>query len=148
MGSEGLSTDVTQIGTKEIRAFIAHLQQKRCFSGHPYSKAQQRGLAGHTINTYMRSIRVFWSWLVEEEVIESNSFSKLKIPKPPNKIMTTFSQSQIESLLGVMNGSAESYRDMVIILVLLDTGLRVNELINLKVENVWLEEGLIKGSIF
>ncbi|MBA7673300.1 Tyrosine recombinase XerC [subsurface metagenome] len=96
----------------------------------------------------MRSIRVFWSWLVEEEVIESNSFSKLKIPKPPNKIMTTFSQSQIESLLGVMNGSAESYRDMVIILVLLDTGLRVNELINLKVENVWLEEGLIKGSIF
>jgi len=43
-----------------------------------------------------------------------------------------------------MNGLAEGYRDMVIVLTLLDTGLRVNELINLKMDNVWLEEGLIK----
>jgi len=72
LSSEGLSTDVTQIGTKEIRAFILHLQQKMCFRNHPYSRAQQRGLSGHTINTYMRSIRAFWSWLVEEEILMSN----------------------------------------------------------------------------
>jgi len=144
LSSNGLSTDVTQIGAEEMRAFILYLQRKRCFSNHPYSKAQQRGLSGHTINTYMRSIRAFWSWLVEEEVIESNPFSKLKIPKPPKKIITTFSPHQIELLLGVMSSSAEGYRDMVIILTLLDTGLRVNELINLRMENIWLEEGLIK----
>jgi len=92
----------------------------------------------------MRSIRAFWSWLVEEEVIASNPFSRLKIPKPPKKITATFSPYQIELLLGVMSSSAEGYRDMVIILALLDTGLRVNELINLKIDNVWLEEGLIK----
>ncbi len=140
----GLSTDVTRIGVKEIRAFILHLQQKRCFSNHPFSKAQRRGLSGHTINTYMRSVRAFWSWLVEEEIIVSNPFSKLKIPKPPRKVIATFSQYQIESLLSIMNNSPEGYRDMVIILTLLDTGLRVNELINLKMDNVWLEEGLIK----
>ena len=88
----GLSTDVTQIGAREIRAFIFHLQQKSCFSNHPYSRAQQRGLSGHTINTYMRSIRAFWSWLVEEEIIKSNPFSRLKIPKPPKKVIATFSQ--------------------------------------------------------
>ncbi|MEA3442693.1 MAG: tyrosine-type recombinase/integrase [Chloroflexota bacterium] len=140
----GLSTDVTQIGTREIRTFIFHLQQKRCFSNHPYSKAQRRGLSGHTINTYMRSIRAFWSWLVEEEIIEVNPFSRLKIPKPPKKVIATFSQYQIESLLSIMNNSPEGYRDMVIILTLLDTGLRVNELINLKMEHVWLEESIIK----
>ena len=144
LSSNGLSTDVTQIGTGEMRAFILYLKQKRCFSGHPYSKAQQRGLSGHTINTYMRSIRAFWSWLVEEEVIASNPFSRLKIPKPPKKITAAFSPYQIELLLGVMSSSAEGYRDMVIILALLDTGLRVNELMNLKIDNVWLEEGLIK----
>ena len=144
LSSNGLSTDVTQVGSREIRAFILHLQQKRCFSNHPYSKAQQRGLSGHTINTYMRSIRAFWSWLVQEEIITSNPFSKLRIPKPPKKVMATFSPYQIESLLGVISGSAEGHRDMVIVLTLLDTGLRVNELINLKWDNVWLEEGLIK----
>jgi len=43
-----------------------------------------------------------------------------------------------------MGGSAEGYRGVVIVLTLLDTSLRVNELINLKMEGVWLEEGLIK----
>ena len=121
LSSNGLSTDVTQIGTQEMRAFILYLQRKRCFTNHPYSKAQQRGLSGHTVNTYMRSIRAFWSWLVEEEIIECNPFSKLKIPKPPKKIIAAFSQSQTESLLRVMNGSAEGYRDMVIVLILLIT---------------------------
>ena len=92
----------------------------------------------------MRSIRAFWSWLVEEEIIESTPFSKLKIPKPPKKIIAAFSPHQIESLLSVMNGSAEGYRGAVIVLTLLDTGLRVNELINLKMGNVWLEDGLVK----
>jgi site-specific recombinase XerD len=144
LSSNGLSTDATQIGAGEMRAFILYLQQKRCFSNHPYSKEQQRGLSGHTINTYMRSIRAFWSWLIEEEIIQSNPFSKLKIPKPPQKIITTFSPHQIELLLGVMSSSAEGYRGVVIVLTLLDTGLRVNELINLKMEYVWLDEGLIK----
>jgi hypothetical protein len=59
LSSNGLSTDVTLIGTGELRTFILYLQQKRYFSNHPYSKAQQRGLSGHTINTYMRSIQAF-----------------------------------------------------------------------------------------
>jgi site-specific recombinase XerD len=92
----------------------------------------------------MRSIRAFWSWLVSEEIIDANPFSKLRIPKPPKKVMATFSPYQIKSLLGVMNSSAEGYRDMAVVLTLLDTGLRVNELINLKVENAWLDEGIIK----
>jgi len=47
LSSEGLSSDVSQIGVKEIRAFTTYLQHKRCFSNHPYSKAQQRGLSVH-----------------------------------------------------------------------------------------------------
>ena len=50
LSSNGLTIDVTKIGTKEIRAFILHLQQKKCFSNHPYSRAQKRGLSGHTVN--------------------------------------------------------------------------------------------------
>ena len=67
--SEGLPTDVTKIRTKEIRAFILYLQQKRRFSGHPFNKTQEQGLSGHTINCYLRSIRAFWSWLEAEEII-------------------------------------------------------------------------------
>ena len=92
--SNDSSTDVTQIGSMEMRAFILYLQQKRCFSNHPYSKAQQRELSGHTINTYVRSI----------------PFSRIKMPKIPRKVIATFSTSQIESLLYIMNGSADIQR--------------------------------------
>jgi len=93
----------------------------------------------------MRSIWAFWSWLVEEESIESNPFSRLKIPKPPKKTITTFSPHQIESLLGVISSSAEGYRDVVIVLTLLDTGLRVNELINLKMKKRMMQAVGSKG---
>jgi len=89
--SEGLATDVTHIGPTEIRAFILYLQQKRCFSGHPLNKTQERGLSGHTINCYLRSIRAFWSWLVSEEIIETNPLARVKIPKPPRKVIPTLS---------------------------------------------------------
>lgn len=79
-----------------------------------------------------------------EEIIEVNPFFRLKIPKPSRKVITTFFPSHLRLLLSVITSSAEGYRDAVIILTLLDTGLRVNELINLNMNNVWLEEGLIK----
>ncbi|TET14504.1 MAG: hypothetical protein E3J81_06595 [Dehalococcoidia bacterium] len=143
--SEDLPPDVTQIGPTEIRAFILYLQQKRRFSGHPFDKTQDRGLSGHTINCYLRSIRVFWSWLVSEEIIQENPLARLKIPKPPKKVIPTFSDVQLRVLLSVIDTStAEGYRDQAIMLTLLDTALRVSELVNIRLDDLWLEEGLIK----
>lgn len=143
--SEGLPTDVTQIGAMEIRAFILYLQRKRCFSGHPFSKTQNRGLSGHTINCYLRSIRSFWSWLVSEEIIEANPLVRVKIPKPPGKVTPTFSDEQLEQLLsGINTYTAEGYRDQAIILTLLDSALRVSELANIRLDDLRLEEGLIR----
>jgi site-specific recombinase XerD len=101
--SEGLPTNVTQIGPREIRTFILYLQQKRRFSGHPFNKTQDRGLSGHTLNCYLRSIRAFWSWLVSEEVMEANPLARLKIPKAPKKVVITFSDLQLEQALRSLN---------------------------------------------
>ena len=143
--SEGASTDVTQITHHEIRSFTLHLQQKRCFSVHRFNHVQDRGLSGHTINCYLRSLRIFFSWLVLENIIESNPFDRVKIPRPPRKVIPTFSDSQIQQLLNVIDArTVEGYRGYTIILTLLDTGVRVSELCGLKLDNRWLEEGMLK----
>ena len=143
--SQGISTDVTQVSHHEIRAFILHLQQKRCFSGHRFNHAQDRGLSGHTINCYLRSLRIFFSWLVSEGIIEANPFERVKIPRPPRKVIPAFSDSQIQQLLNAIDTrTAEGYRDYTIILTLLDTGLRVSELCGLELDNLWLEDGMLK----
>lgn len=145
LASRRLSTDVGQIGPGEIRAFILYLQGKRCFSGHPFNKALERGLSPHTVNCYLRSVRAFWSWLVSEGAVAQNPFQRVKIPKAPRRVIPAFSDSQLAGLLGVINTSRdEGYRDYAIILTLLDTGLRVSELVGLRPDDVWLEDGVLK----
>jgi site-specific recombinase XerD len=145
LGSRGISTDATQISRRELRAFILYLQQKRCFSGHRFNHVQDRGITGHTINCYLRSIRSFFSWLVSENVIAANPFDLVKIPRPPRKVITTFSNFQIQQLLSIIdNSTADGYRDYTIILTLLDTGLRVSELCSLRLSNLRLEDGMLK----
>jgi site-specific recombinase XerD len=143
--SEGRSREVTQVSRYEIRDFTLYLQQKKCFSNHRFTPVQDRGLSGYTINCYLRSLRIFFSWLVSEDIIDTNPFERVKIPRPPRKVIPTFTDSQLQLFLNCIDTrSAEGYRDYTIFLTLLDTGLRVSELCGLKLRNLWLEDGVLK----
>jgi site-specific recombinase XerD len=143
--SEGLPTDVLEITHTEIRAFILYLQRKRCFSHHPYSRPQDRPLSSHTVHCYLRSIRAFWSWLVEEEIVDENPFHRVKLPKVISKITPTFSPEQLHCLVSVIDTSTpEGYRDYTIIITLLDSALRVSELTGIRLDDVMLDDGLIR----
>lgn len=142
---EGLSTDVTQITTWELRRFTLYLQQAKVFRDHPFTRPQERRLSGHTVNCYLRAIRAFCSWLTYEEIIQANPFSRLKIPNAPRKVTPTFSEEQIQALSGAIDTSTPAgFRDWAIILTLLDTGLRVSELADLGLENVNLDQRQLK----
>ena len=135
----------TEITRQEIREFIFHLQQVRCYSDHPFTPTQERGLSGHTINNYARSLRIFYSWLVREEIIENHPFDKVKIPPVPKKVITAFSDQQIEQLLGVIDTTTPAgYRNFTMIVTLLDTALRVSELCNLTMDKLFLEDGIAR----
>lgn len=143
--SRNYPADVTEIGVNEFREYILYLQQVRAFEHHPLTKPQAKGLSGHAINTYLRSIRAFWSWLVREDVIMSSPFSKVRIPKAPKKVIATFSNTQLADMLKAINtATVAGFRDWTMILMLLDTGLRASELTGLILDDVNLEDGLMK----
>jgi site-specific recombinase XerD len=144
---KGYSTDVTRIGVQEIREFIGYLQNTTAFMDHPFTGPQHKGLAGHTINCYLRAVRAFWSWLVTQDIIELNPFSKVIVPKAPKKVIIPFSSEQICSLLSMIHKKSPiGFRDWTIILTLLDTGIRVTELTDLNLENVSLLQRSLKIS--
>ena len=95
LSAKGFPTDVTEIGYQEIREFILHLQSVKAYGRHPFTSQLDRGLSGHTINCYLRSLRAFWSWLVRDEILLSSPFAKIRIPKAPRKVIPTFSESQL-----------------------------------------------------
>jgi site-specific recombinase XerD len=93
------------------------------------------------VQGYARTIKAFWSWLVAEGIIEGNVMSRLKLPKVPRKVMPTLSDDEISRLLSLPDCRTErGYRDYVIVVVFLDTGIRLSELTALEVQDVDLSQ--------
>ena len=130
---------VSEIDKNHIRSFILYLQQqaKTPHTGKPLSNS--------TVQGYIRTLKVFFSWLLREEYIKSNPMTRIPVPRAPIKIIDTFSHEHINRLATLCHTSNGSgYRNLAIILLLLDSGIRVNELVNIEYGDLDLTEGYIK----
>ncbi|MGH2611623.1 MAG: tyrosine-type recombinase/integrase, partial [Rhabdochlamydiaceae bacterium] len=91
-----------------------------------------------TIASYVRVIKTFFSWCVDEDLIDKSPAIRLAMPKVPKRVITTFTPEQLDKMLASCDVSTEQgFRDYVILAVLLDTGMRVSELAGLRVSHVY-----------
>ncbi len=94
--------------------------------------------------TYFRTLQSLFQRAVELDIIEVNHFANIKLPKQQEKIPITISDEELEKIL---NFTATPYREIVIFLV--NTGLRIGELVQLVWNDVSLSEGqIIVGKSF
>ncbi len=75
-----------------------------------------------SIAGYVRTLKAFGNWLQAEELAEANAFRSLRKPRVPVKLIEPVPDDTLRRLLGLA-----SVRDRAILLLLLDTGLRVSE---------------------
>lgn len=130
---------ITSINRNHIRAFILYLQQD---ARVPHTG---KHLSSSTIQGYVRTLRVFFSWAIREEHIESNPMTNVPVPRGSSKIINTFSNEQVAKLLDLcIRSNGHGQRNLSIVLLLLDSGIRVSELINIRLDDVNLAEGHIK----
>ncbi|GLV59197.1 hypothetical protein KDH_60250 [Dictyobacter sp. S3.2.2.5] len=91
-----------------------------------------------TIKGYVQVIKGFFPWCLEEELIEKDPSKRLKLPSVPDYMIPTFTHDHIRSMLDACDLSTIlGYRDYTIMLVLLETGIRVSELCGLQVQDVF-----------
>jgi len=132
-------TDAAQINKDVIRAFILYLQVE---AKTPRSK---KPLSSATVQGYVRTLRVFFSWAVREEYLPDSPTAKIPVPKATQKVINTFTHEQIGKLAeACYKSNGNSYRNLTILLLLLDSGIRVSELVNINHEDINLAEGWIK----
>ena len=80
-------------------------------------------LSAYSVHGYVRTIKAFWSWLMDEGYISHNPMSTLKLPKTPKKVISTFSPEQIQKVLNAIDQkNSHGFRNYTIILLLLDSG--------------------------
>ena len=131
-------TAVNYVTRNHIRDFIRHLQVEARVprTGTPLSTA--------TIQGYVRTLKAFFSWAIREEYIDSNPMTAIAMPKSQTKVINTFTDEQMAKLSDVcLQSSLNGHRDLAILLLFLDSGLRVSELVGIDLEDVNLSEGYI-----
>ena len=141
----GADTRPHTITPQQLRAFILSLRERRAWASHPFTPPQDHGLTEDTIHTYLRGIRIFFSWLVAEEIITENPFTRVKLPRLPQKIIPAFTDTQLKALFASIDTARPwGFRDYTMILMMLDTGLRVSEVVGLQLSNVFIEDHLVR----
>lgn len=132
------------ITTEDIRQFITHLQGKTaCYEGHPTRPVEPRPLSAYTIRGIVATLSAFFGWAVKEGILNKDPMERIARPKVPKLIKERFSEEDIKKLLDACKRYPQplELRNRAIILFLLDTGVRANELSTLTLEHVDLEHG-------
>lgn len=90
-------------------------------------------------------IKAFFSFLMFDEIIEVNPTTLLEIPKIGKKLPVVLSVEEIDRLLAAIDLSKpEGQRNKAMLETLYSCGLRVSELINLKISNVYPNLGFLR----
>ncbi|MNM88226.1 Tyrosine recombinase XerD [compost metagenome] len=85
--------------------------------------------ADATMDKLIRGWRAFFNWIHTEGFIEVNPFKGIGTVKSERRVIETFSNAQVKALLDAPNRSTfTGYRDYIIMMTLLDTGIRISEL--------------------
>lgn len=142
--SRHLPDSLDNIDTKLLREYVLYLMKRTRYTGHPYTPAKTELLSSATIHGHVRTLRAFFNWLVREGLAENNPAKELKPPKVTRKVVSTLSDEEIRAILNTFSISPSDARNQTLFMILLDTGLRIGELVNLKMDDVHMDEGYLK----
>ena len=139
-----------EVDAPDINAWFAYMRKTPGSRGKPRSE--------RTIQTYARSARAFFHWLVRRETIERSPFDRVVFPKVGKPLIRTIEPEEFERLLLACTPPGEvgpfvdraAARNRAILWVLYDTGIRLSELCGLRLRDFDRKHGLLtvlgKGS--
>lgn len=106
---------------------------------------QSKIIGSRSQSRLISSIKKFFHFLEIEKTIEENPTDELEYPKIGLKIPETLTTIEIDSLINYFkNSKNNSLRNSTITEVLYSCGVRVSELINIKISDIFFEDFLIK----
>jgi integrase/recombinase XerD len=125
--SQHLSLAPKDISKQHLSEFMSWIGSKKSSS-----RSQARTISG---------IRAFFKYLITEDVITDNPASALETPRLERKLPEVLTLMEIDKILDAIDLSApEGTRNKAIIETLYGSGLRVSELINLKISSIRFNE--------
>lgn len=106
---------------------------------------KQKGLCAGSICRHLAAIRMFHRFLVQERLAKEDPTNLLETPKLWKRVPEALTIHEIEAMIEAVKGKTlQTARDRAILELFYASGMRVSELINLKLENINLELGYVR----
>ncbi|MGY3051915.1 integrase/recombinase XerD [Pedobacter sp. UYEF25] len=122
---------ITEIKSDDLKSFI--------------SSIHNLGMQASTQARIISGIKAFFAYLLMEEIIFIDPSALLESPNSTRKLPDTLNLVEIDGLLSAINASsAQGMRDKAIVEVLYGCGLRVSEVTELKISNIFAQIEFIK----
>lgn len=107
---------------------------------------QERGAKPQYINDQLKAFKVLFRYLYEEGYTDSILTERIKNVKQPKTIIKTFTEQEVKKMIEYYSGHTfMEVRNRLMLMTFFDTGIRVSELIDLKLSQVKDEYILIHG---
>ena len=123
-------SDISKVAYPIIRNWIINLSEKN--------------LSPLTINRKISSLSKYYDFLLKTQVNKVSPLKNHKRLKVQKKLIIPFSEDEVFKVVDVFSKDFEGKRNLLIVDTLYSTGIRRDELINIKLNNVFLNEDLIK----
>ena len=102
-------------------------------------------LKSSSVNRKISSLKSFYLFLLKKKLIRHSPFSEVISPKQEKYLPASMSESEVEKLLNSPDASKEiEQRDKAMIEMLYATGMRISELVNLKITDIDMNRSVIK----
>ncbi|MCK3685199.1 site-specific tyrosine recombinase XerD [Maribellus sp. YY47] len=126
---KGIAPDKVKL--EQLKAFVEWLNE--------------RGVSPRTQARTISGIKSFYKYLLIEGKISNDPTSLLESPKIGRKLPDILSMEEIDTLINAIDlNKSEGQRNKAMLETLYSCGLRVSELVNLKITNLFFEQGFIK----
>lgn len=124
--------EVSEISFQIVRSWIASLLEK--------------GVSPRSVNRKISTLKTYFKFLIRENAITESPMLKVVAPKSKKRLPVFIEENQIENLLNQIefNDGFIGERDKLIIELFYVTGIRLSELVNIKISDVDFNNNLIK----
>ena len=130
LGDNGYPCDTPSITRQAVQAFITDQLGKH---------------SAGTANTRYAGLRAFFNFAMAEEIIEKTPMRGMQAPTTPTEPVPVLSIDDLRRLLDACSGkSFADRRDTAILRLLIDTGMRRAEIMGLYVEDLMLDQHLVR----
>ncbi|MCS6818887.1 MAG: site-specific tyrosine recombinase XerD [Chitinophagales bacterium] len=131
LSAQKLNLSPEELSVKELQLFVKELGTL--------------GFDAHSQARIISGLRTFWKYLLLENIVQANPAELLEMPKLSRKLPETLTPEEIIAIIESVDMSKpEGQRNRAMLEVLYSCGLRVSELVSLKISDLFLGSGFLK----